>query len=63
MLFKFKRTAQETADRQKEKLKLTINLPNEEKSSPIQLFLACEDEVVSWTIDIFTITSNYVFIV
>lgn len=47
MLFKFKKTAQETAERQKEKLISTVNLPNEDVPSSVQLFLACDDEMVS----------------
>lgn len=45
-LHKFKKTAQETAERQKEKLKACLDSANEELPLPIRLFLACGDEVV-----------------
>lgn len=47
-LYKFKKTAQETAEKQKEKLKSCIVSTNEEVPLPIRLFLACGDEVVRY---------------
>lgn len=47
-MHKFKKTAQEVADKQKEKLRLYLDSSNEELPLPIRLFLACGDEMVRY---------------
>lgn len=46
-LHKFKKSVQEIAEKQKEKLRAYLESSNEELPLPIRLFLACGDEVVS----------------
>lgn len=48
MLYKFKKIAQETSDRQKEKLQSSVDILNKDLAMTVQLFLACGDEVVSY---------------
>lgn len=47
-LYKFKKSVQEIAEKQKEKLRAYLDSSSEELPLPIRLFLACGDEMVRY---------------